>query len=436
MLKNLNPKHRLELGWFAVRNRTTAEIESSLSYRERDEKERSFFSRRPWSTLDKKIFGVANLMECLSDTLYRHVRESFPEIQREIQEKLQDSKAELDALGFARDTYQMQANHLGKIQRNYEDLARMKLSGVGDHISQDEDPDGVIAHLKSLEAELQNNVYSRGAEYPFFTKEESKQRLYEIMRDCARTDANGELFFHMDAKWEEKMLEKDDIFAWILRTWNKNPSVGMWFQMPPEFEERLWRVQCSSWGGFARDYLRKARFIVEKFADSILEETCPDDSTRVKIHGVLQKHRDTAVKNAERELNLIIGELGVFKTRNRSVMTEWNASHHGIHDEFSKVTDTKWKTIVMVFQNLKHFRNASLWRFIDNVIIQVTDRHLLGPLGLVYCFNFDWVSGLQESQMNELVGEDAARQQKRKNLKIQVRGLEEILENLEVLRTK
>ena len=428
MLKNLNPKHRLELGWFAVRNRTTAEVESSLSYRERDEKERSFFSRRPWSTLDKSIFGVSNLMECLSDTLYRHVRESFPEIQREIQEKLQDSKTELNALGFARDTYQMQANYLGKIQRNYEDLARVRLAGVCDPSWKENHPAGVIAQLKSLEEELQSDVRYHGAKYPYLENSEADRRLNEIVLNGTEEDPNYQ--------WETKLLQKDDILAWILRAWNKNPPPGLWCQMPPDFEERLWKIQCSSWGGFAREYLRKARHIVEDFADAVLQETCPDDSIRVKVRQVLQDRRDQAVRDAERELNTIIEELGSFKTGNRNFMAALKTSHLNVNTGFYSIADTKFRQILVVYQGLQHFQEVAMWRFLDNVIIQVLDRHLLGPKGLVYCFDFDWMSGLQEHQLSDLVGEDSGRLQKRKSLKLQVHGLEEILQNLEVLRSR
>ncbi|KAJ5898556.1 hypothetical protein N7504_008844 [Penicillium tannophilum] len=99
LLKNQNSEFRLDLGWFAVRNRTTEEVEKCLTYRERDEKEHRLFSQRPWSTLTGNSVGLANLNKCVSDTLYRHVKKSFPGVQKDIIRKLRTAKQDLDMLG-------------------------------------------------------------------------------------------------------------------------------------------------------------------------------------------------------------------------------------------------------------------------------------------------------------------------------------------------
>jgi len=58
---------------------TTEELENGDSHQERDAKEEDFFNRRPWSAVKRDHVGVPKLRDCLSSTLYKHVKETFPE---------------------------------------------------------------------------------------------------------------------------------------------------------------------------------------------------------------------------------------------------------------------------------------------------------------------------------------------------------------------
>ena len=129
-------------------------------------------------------------------------------------------------------------------------------------------------------------------------------------------------------------------------------------------------------------------------------------------------------------------ELGRMKTCDRRFMNWLQTSSRNINGFFGNIKDNKLRQIISTYQNLFHFQDMAQWRFIDNVAIQVTERHLLGPSGILGCFSVDWVRSLTEDEMEDLVGEDAGRKQLRSELSIQVRELERILKEMQALRSK
>jgi hypothetical protein len=71
-------------------------------------------------------------------------------------------------------------------------------------------------------------------------------------------------------------------------------------------------------------------------------------------------------------------------------------------------------------------------RFIDNVIIQVVERHLLGRKGPLRLFNRHWINHLSDDELKDLVGEDEVTVNKRKAIKEKLEGLDDALKRADI----
>ena len=67
-------------------------------------------------------------------------------------------------------------------------------------------------------------------------------------------------------------------------------------------------------------------------------------------------------------------------------------------------------------------------RFVDNAIIQVVERHLLGANGPLRLFDRKWIFHLEDEELKELAGENEETEAARKDLKERLDGLKNALE--------
>lgn len=122
-----NRKVPLRLGWHALRNMDHQK--QGVSYEHRDEVEQTFFSKRPWSQIDKKNVGIDALREKLSQCLFGSITHDLPAFVGLMQDKLQECRVYLDKLGAARDSPDSQSYHLQRIQRDLQSLIQDALDG-------------------------------------------------------------------------------------------------------------------------------------------------------------------------------------------------------------------------------------------------------------------------------------------------------------------
>ncbi|KAL2845913.1 hypothetical protein BJY01DRAFT_247427 [Aspergillus pseudoustus] len=63
------------------------------------------------------------------------------------------------------------------------------------------------------------------------------------------------------------------------------------------------------------------------------------------------------------------------------------------------------QTVNDIHDILKAYYKIALKRFTDNVVLQVVERHILGPNGPVRAFSPDMVNDLDEAELMEIAGE-------------------------------
>ncbi|KAK1635111.1 dynamin family protein [Colletotrichum phormii] len=124
----------IQLGYYVVKNRGADD--SSSSKEARDAEEKSFFGEEPWSRLDKSRLGIPALRIRLRELLMDRTKSEFPKVRREINERLVEAKAKLEALGQPRSTADEQRAYFGKIVSRFSDLKNFGLDAyyTGDPI--------------------------------------------------------------------------------------------------------------------------------------------------------------------------------------------------------------------------------------------------------------------------------------------------------------
>lgn len=125
-----NEVERLTHGWFAVRNRSTKEIQEGVTIEGRHRKEKEFFSTvHPWTELKKDRVGINALKSFLGHLLYDHIRSEFPAVVADIEKLSLETQKELEILGPSRQTPAEQRRFLTRLASTYQNEVDRALTG-------------------------------------------------------------------------------------------------------------------------------------------------------------------------------------------------------------------------------------------------------------------------------------------------------------------
>ncbi|PVH90817.1 hypothetical protein DM02DRAFT_664639 [Periconia macrospinosa] len=77
---------------------------------------------------------------------------------------------------------------------------------------------------------------------------------------------------------------------------------------------------------------------------------------------------------------------------------------------------------------LKAYYKVAMKRFTDNVVLQVTERHLLGSNGPVRSLTSEMVGDLQDGELTDIAGENFSTSSARNDLKIKFERFQKALD--------
>ena len=104
--------------------------------------------------------------------------------------------------------------------------------------------------------------------------------------------------------------------------------------------------------------------------------------------------------------------------RHREAAKGQHPTADGIESQF-KLTGAMY-TVQGIHDSLKAYYDVALSRFIDNVSIQVIQRHLLKEGVPFRLFSYDFVNDLTDEELDRLVGEDKVTKEERKKLEVRL----------------
>ncbi|KAH8786955.1 P-loop containing nucleoside triphosphate hydrolase protein [Hyaloscypha finlandica] len=437
LLRNrVGSEYHLKLGWFAVRNRSPKEIIDGELFEERDRKEDVFFgggkwkeatsSFPAWDSIDPKVLGIQRLKRTLQGYLYKQVKENLPGLRNKIRSLEVEYNTRIQSMGFPREKPRDQRVYLSEIQTMYEAEVERSLNGDYRFVDNPKHPSRLRYHVKTFNDAFESAMKHNAIKY------------------------------HWQVNDQDDEADGAGILNWINNTWDAHRGSEPRHDAPRSLKKELVKQQTESWETKTKLYIQQVEEAIKACNNDLFRFACENDDLRLKIREKLEARETRAFEDAKAELHNIL--------KDRDYIDSWNPQLQFFIDECqyprierqvklqlaeqkkaaateanpSEASPDQVSARALFYSNNKKVYEVHDWlyaywkvaypRFVDNVIIQVVERHLLGPNGPLKLFNRNWIFDLEDDELDELVGENEVTRAERKELKERLAGLKNALE--------
>ncbi|KAJ5971779.1 uncharacterized protein N7479_001697, partial [Penicillium vulpinum] len=281
-----NEVERLTHGWFAVRNRSTKEIQEGITIEGRHRKEKEFFSTvHPWTELKKDRVGINALKSFLGHLLYDHIRSEFPAVVADIEKLSLETQKELEILGPSRQTPAEQRRFLTRLASSYQNEVDRALDG-------------------NYSADLE-------AQSPLKLRMHLRQHADDFARSMA-TGGHAKVFRTIqnenDPEFSRLAGDLENIYDWIRRYYLESRGSELPGTVNPVVLQNMFRQQSSPWANIASMYLEETASAVHSFNQQVLAKIIPDNDVREKIERVLSPPAEETYRQAHDRLLMIVND--------------------------------------------------------------------------------------------------------------------------------
>ncbi|KAL4733846.1 P-loop containing nucleoside triphosphate hydrolase protein [Aspergillus similis] len=411
-----NQVEKLTHGWFAVRNRSTKEIEGGMTIEGRHLKEKEFFSETaPWTELPKDRVGIHSLKKFLGVLLYEHIRSEFPNVVKDIEASLSAAESELDLLGPSRQTAIEQRRFLNRIANLYQSEVDNALSGNYNPELSEQSPLKLRMHVRALNDDFSRKITKHG-----------HARVFRTPADDADPEFRRppKIFTTGPAQPAE-----ESIYSWIRRVYRDSRGTELPGTVNPRVLQNLFRQQSAPWKDIALAHIDKVSEVVRAYNEQVFSKIILDEDVRHKLTTRVTRVQDAAHARAKTEFARILDDErgGILQTVNHYYADTLNAIRDervrtrlkqiSIHenalvqfnlaDVMKKVhLSNEDQAVNDIHDILKAYYKVALKRFADNVVIQIVERYILGQDGPFGALCSDMVNDMEEGELLEIAGEN------------------------------
>jgi hypothetical protein len=411
-----NDVEKLTYGWFVVRNRSTQEINEGVTIEGRHRKEQQFFSTTiPWTELKKDRVGIRALKHFLGILLYDHIRSEFPAVVADIEQLYSKILEELDLLGPSRHTASEQRRFLTRVMTTYQQEVSKALRGNYDADLEALSPVKLRMHLRQLADDFSRNMSLYGHKEVFRTPNDSVDFDF-----CDSGDSGC-------------------IYAWIRSYYLESRGSELPGTVSPAVIENLFRQQSSPWENIATTYVEEVFVAVTRYNATILTMIAPDRDVRDKLQNLVAQREKETSSSAHNQLHQILNDErgGILQTANHyyadtlssirkeraaarmieiDLSTDLN-SDENVHKIIKRThMSNEEQTILDIHDILQAYYKVAIKRFVDNVIIQVSERYIQGDSGPMKLFSPDVISDFDDNRLAYIAGESLATSVNRRDL--------------------
>ncbi|PIG84605.1 hypothetical protein AARAC_010921 [Aspergillus arachidicola] len=410
-----NEVERLTHGWFAVRNRSTQEIKEGVSIEGRHQREKAFFSTvQPWTELKRDRFGIKALKSFLGHLLYDHIRSEFPAVVADIEKLSLETQKELEILGPSRQTPAEQRRFLTRLSTLYQNEVHNALTGNYSADLEAQSPLKLRMHLRQ-----------HGDDFARSMAREGHAKVFRTIQD------------ENDPEFSRSAVDSEDIYDWIRRSYLESRGSELPGTVNPTVLQNMFRQQSSPWGNIAMNYLKKTASSVHSFNEIIFKKIIPDDDIRDKVVGILSRPGEETYRQARDQLLTIVNDErgGILQTVNHYFADTLSSTRQervlarleglGLKDGISLDMATvlqgvhlsnEEQAVFDIHDILKAYYKVAMKRFMDNVVVQVSERYILGEGGPVKTFSPDLIGGFEDDLLTEIAGENFSTASRRNDL--------------------
>ncbi|KAL4814088.1 P-loop containing nucleoside triphosphate hydrolase protein [Aspergillus spinulosporus] len=397
----------LDHGWFGIRNRRP--IESHLTDAERDEAEEREFSRASWRDAPKDRFGIRALMNYVDRERRVQLQKGMPQIIAEIRQKLKECEDELAKMGEARTSPGAQRSFVWQFCSRMQEMAEAALRGRYQAIAS-VDPKVRLRYLiQQLLEKFSDEVWP---------VQESSVRygLYENdLRHLRSSDPRT---------WEETIRGAENIYSFIYNEATLRRGTSLPGSVHPDVEETVFRKMSEHWERYARDAVEDAKLRVKDCYNILIQLAIPNNRVRLEVSKLISKQLEDWNKDADNALRELIednqtrplftlepqfkmkiGYADELRNRILNGSVKEDPDSEGTLRE-GKYLSSLLSNVLQTKAKLETYYERAVFRFVDNVAIQVVERHVLGPKCPLRAVSFETFTRLDDDELNKVAGED------------------------------
>ena len=464
-----------------MRNRKPKE--AGIDDAERDKLEAEEFCKPDWDDVPRSQTGIASLMAYVDAERSKQIKISLPILIEEIQDRHNKYAIELAGLGRVRNSPQTQRLFLWELSTHFHKLSNEALDGRYEHeVFEQEGTKLRLAVQERLQQFADEISACKATAIPFGISDsvvddqtaslprnssQGNQNIYEWILKEARTFRGTDLPGDINCSVRRHLFRK---------------QITHWRQMAKALfddlsgfvtkcSHLLFIATCADHTLFRKlaRHTKNARDAWLGEAKNELEQLLEDNQQRLLLtlnpeyslmsHGRAQQrlnegilvHSSTLDNNSSANVPVARSPDGSVRSSSRKDRRPRSAfltptKSADIPSISSDETDNseepsnpyseyQTESVHQIHDSLLAYYNIALWRFVDNVAMQVVERHLLGPRSPMQAFSPEFVGTLGDKELDELACEDNETAEKRAELEEMVQKFQQALDRWEEIRT-
>lgn len=233
----------------------------------------------------------------------------------------------------------------------------------------------------------------------------------------------------IDNEYAQSPGDTQNIYEWIHELYLDSRGAELPGTVSPAVIENLFHQQSVHWEDIANRYLNDVTMAIKNFNEGEIEKTMNDCELRRKLRVCLECCEDRAFKHAHDQLKQLLKDEreGILQTVNHNFADTLAAIREehvlarlqstGIKS--TEMTDikemkshlylsNKEQAVNDIHDTLKAYYKVALKRFTDNIVQQVTERHLLGLCGPAKTLTPEFIGELLDRESWNIAGENSA----------------------------
>ncbi|KAI9886420.1 MAG: hypothetical protein M1823_001809 [Watsoniomyces obsoletus] len=440
-----------KLGWHVLKNRSFEE--SGDSFQARNASEASYFRRSNFSALPRDCVGIDALRDRLSRLLFNHVKQELPRLRTELDEALADSQRQMKGLGERRSSPEDCRRLLTQLSLNIHDTCKAAVNGYyeGDYFSHKTDKKFFIdsvegrrrfrAVVRSLNFEFAKTFRKSGHKY-FFNNEDGHGT--EDGGDGAKDGSeikdedDGQSMpasLGMLHREPPTKLSRSDALGWVEESLKRTRGRELDGNFNPLLISELFWEQSERWEKMARDHIDRVAHRCRQFLQDLLSMQLPKDVyTRLwsaKVEDALKVRYEDAVDALEEIMEDVKGHpmtcnhyyTDTIQKRRRERERDVERLAANAYHTAKIDPDMNRHSIEEALDCLVAIYKLSQKTFIDNIIVQVVERHMVR--GLETIFSPVMVNGLSEAETLAIASESTSVKRQRDFLEDRIKKLKD-----------
>jgi GTPase SAR1 family protein len=406
----------LDHGWFGLRNRIPAE--AHITDAERDEREIKEFAKPAWEGVGKDRTGIRSLIKYVDKERRAQIQSGLPQIIAEIRRKLQDCESDLSRMGEARDSPKAQRYFVLQFCNEMQKMANASLIGQYQDVPS-EDPRIMLRYRVQRRLDQ-------------FYKEMVNPDNMPILFSSYQDDL--EILSSMNPEeWEEKVMNAPGMYSEIYKEAKISEGRSLPGSIHPDVEERMFRKLTTHWERIARSFVEDVKDLAKDCHDVLARIAIPNSKVRLEVSRIVGKTLEEWNRDADAALRELIedNQIRPLVTRHPLLISETiaadkqrgeillgkkttmatNGESERIPNAISgghqpRFISTLLSQVLFVRARLESYYKIALYRFIDNVAMQVVERHVLGPKCPMLTVSVKTFANLDDGELNSVAGED------------------------------